>query len=137
MNAPTESSKAPAGPKELKELTMALRALHKALVKVQRQDYEKEWGAVDAAQLLQLLTRHPQFEWLHELSEFMVAVDELIDEGAVPHSTVRSMYAQARSLVSAQDDTTSNFANRYLALLQSDPALVMEHAALRRVLDRR
>lgn len=130
MNDSIDTSKA------LKELTAALRGLHKALVKVVRQEYEKEWGAVDAGQLLQLLTRHPQFDWLHELSEFMVVVDELVDEGAVPEPTVRSMYAQARSLVSMKEDATSNFASRYLSILHSDPALVIEHAALRRVLDR-
>jgi len=122
--------------KALTDLTTALRALHQALVKVVQKDYEKEWGQVDAGQLLQLLTRHPQFEWLHGLSEFMVDVDELADEETPDESSVRSIYAQARQLIGSGDDKPSGFTQRYLEVLQKDPSLVMEHATVRRVLDR-
>jgi hypothetical protein len=120
----------------LVDLTRALRGLHQALVKVVQKDYEREWGQVDASQLLQLLTRHPQFEWLHGLSEFMVDVDALSDAEVIDEPSVLAIYAQARRLISSGDDSPLEFTRRYLEVLQSDPALVMEHAAVRRVLDR-
>lgn len=43
--------------KALLNLTRSLRRVHQALVQTARRGYEREWGAVDAGQLLQLLTR--------------------------------------------------------------------------------
>lgn len=120
----------------LVDLTRALRGLHQALVKVVQKDYEREWGQVDASQLLQLLTRHPQFGWLHGLSEFMVDVDALSDAEVIDEPSVLAIYAQARRLISPGDDSPLEFTTRYLEVLQTDPALVMEHAAVRRTLDR-
>jgi len=121
----------------LTKLTRALRALHHALVKIERHAYEKEWGTVDPGELLQLLTRHPQFEWLHVLSEFMVDVDELLDEDELREDDVRRILAQARSMISPEPAEATPFSQRYVAALQEDPSLVMAHAAVRQVLDAR
>ncbi|MFC7517357.1 hypothetical protein ACFQUU_20315 [Herbaspirillum sp. GCM10030257] len=121
--------------KALVDLTQALRSLHQALVKVVQKDYEREWGQVDASQLLQLLTRHPQFEWLHGLSEFMVDVDALSDAETIDEPSVVAIYAQARRLISSDDDNPLEFTRRYLDVLQNDPALIIEHATVRRILN--
>lgn len=115
-------------------LNHALRALHLALVKKERLSYEKEWGQVDAGQLLQLLTRHPQFAWLHTLSEFMVGIDEILDEGEVSEECRRQVFAQAGELISPSAEEALPFTQRYLALLQEDPHLVMNHAAVKQAL---
>lgn len=117
------------------ELTKALRDLHRSLVEVVRHEYEKEWGPVpDGGQLLQLLTKHPDFDWLHQLSEFIVVVDELLDQETVPEQEMRSIFAQAKALIAPPDSEATEFSRRYLALLQQDPALVMAHASVRKLL---
>jgi hypothetical protein len=119
----------------LSELTKALREVHRCLVEVARNEYERESGPVnDAGQLLQLLTKHPQFDWLHQLSEFIVDVDELLDHEMVPEAEMRSILTQAKLLMAPSASDTSEFSQRYLALLQRDPALVMAHANVRRLL---
>lgn len=119
----------------LHRLTRALRDLHRSLVEVERNNYEREWGPVgDGGQLLQLLTRHPQFDWLHQLSEFIVDIDELADQQIVTDSDVCAIARQANALLTVSEDDSSDFSRRYVALLQDHPALVMAHANVRRVL---
>lgn len=129
---PTMSGDAKAA---LKELAQALRDLHRSLVEATRREYEKEWGPVnDAGQLLQLLTRHPKFGWLHQLSEFIVDVDELLDQETVLEPEMRMIFTQAKALITPSVSDITEFSQRYVDLLQQDPALVMAHANVRRVL---
>ena len=64
----------------LKKLSEALRPLHLALTKETQVTYERQHGPVQGpGELLQLLIRHPDFAWLHPLSELMAVADELLD----------------------------------------------------------
>ena len=121
--------------KALSDLTHSLRGLHQALVQVVRREYEKQWGTVDPGQLLQLLTRHPDFEWLHVLSEMMVDIDEMLDRGQLAYEEVRTAYETIEKMLVPGEGVASDFASRYLAALQNDPALVIAHMDVRRVLD--
>lgn len=119
----------------LNGLTKALRDLHRSLVDVERNNYEREWGPVgDGGQLLQLLTKHPQFDWLHQLSEFIVAIDELTDQEVVTEADVQGIVKQANAMLAPAEADATDFSRRYVALLQEHPALVMAHANVRRVL---
>ncbi|MBZ2209657.1 hypothetical protein [Massilia soli] len=119
----------------LNGLTRALRDLHRSLVDIERGNYEREWGPVgDGGQLLQLLTKHPQFDWLHQLSELIVAIDELTDQDLVTEAEVRATVRQANAMLAPSEADASDFSRRYIALLQDHPALVMAHAYVRRVL---
>jgi len=123
--------------KTLNDLNRSLRELHKALVKLERHEYEKEWGQVDPGQLLQLLTRHPQFDWLHQLSEFMVDIDEILDNETISEADMRSIFAQAKSMLSQSVTEPSDFSTHYFEAMHGDPAIVMAHANVRRVLESR
>ncbi|MFD2274333.1 hypothetical protein ACFS07_33725 [Undibacterium arcticum] len=112
--------------KALDDLNRALRELHQALVKVARHEYEKKngGGQVDPGQLLQLLTRHPQFDWLHQLSEFMVDIDEILDNEMVSKADMRTIFAQAKSMLSQSVTEPSDFfprttSRRCTAILRS------------------
>lgn len=120
--------------KALHDLAHSLRGLHQALVQVVRHEYEKEWGAVDPGQLLQLLTRHPGFDWLHTLSEMMVDIDEMLDLDQLKSEEVRAVFEGVEQLLAPGESTASEFSSRYLAALQSDPAVVIAHVGVRRAL---
>jgi hypothetical protein len=120
--------------KALIELTGALRDLHRALVQVQRHKYEKEWESVDPGTLLQLLTRHPEFDWLHVLSEFMAGVDTMVDDREVTLEDVRAIYKQASDMLTPGAENPTAFSDHYLAALQDNPSAVIALAAVRRVL---
>jgi len=116
-------------------LSKALRDVHRALVNTAKKEYEREWGPVsEGGQLLQLLTRHPQFDWLHHLSELMVIIDELMDEETVSEADRCAVFAQTKSLIAPSETDSSDFSRRYITLLQHDPILVMAHAHVQRIL---
>ena len=118
----------------LSDLTRALRHLHQALVQVARREYEMQWGAVAPGQLLQLLTRHPDFDWLHVLSETMVDIDEMLDQDQLATEDVRAAYAAVEKMLTPGESAASGFPARYLAALQNDPALAIAHMGVRRIL---
>lgn len=121
--------------KALGDLTHALRALHQALVQVVRREYERQWGSVAPGQLLQLLTRHRDFDWLHDLSEMMVEIDEMLDHDPLTSEDVRAVYEAVEKMLAPGESVTSGFSARYLAALQNDPALIIAHTGVRRILD--
>src|SRR6267154_1549694 len=100
----------------LKKLTEALRPLHLALTKETQVAYERRHGPVQGpGELLQLLIRHPDFAWLHPLSELMAVADELLD----PRREVP---------VAPEEAAVSP---RYRDVLQQSPTAVMAHSAVR------
>src|SRR6267143_2052309 len=56
----------------------ALLRLHKALLEMERRDYEREHGVVNVGELFRLVVDDPQFSWLHNISEFVVRIDEAL-----------------------------------------------------------
>src|SRR6266436_256592 len=62
--------------KTLIELRLALLRVHKTLLEMERREYQKENGFVNAGELFRLVVDHPQFAWLHNISEFVVRIDE-------------------------------------------------------------
>src|SRR5271165_7614727 len=69
--------------RKLVALREALLRLHKTLLEMERREYEKAHGSVSAGELFRLVVDDPQFSWLHNLSEFVVRIDEALasDEG--------------------------------------------------------
>jgi len=127
--------------RRLDALTHALRPLHKALVDIVRHDYEKRQGRPVAGpvQLFQLLTQDPFFLWLHPMSALMAEIDELYDQKEpIELDAVTAVRTTLESLVGnrGQDPSPDSFVSRYLEILQNDPDVVMEHARLRKALDR-
>src|ERR1700682_4369394 len=68
---------------KLTELRTALLRLHKTLLDMERRGYEREHGHVSTGELFRLVLDHQQFGWLHNISEFVVRLDETL-AGEVP-----------------------------------------------------
>src|SRR5208282_5621295 len=68
---------------KLVALRQALLRLHKSLLEMERRSYQKQHGAVSAGELFRLVVDDPQFSWLHNISEFVVRIDEALssDQG--------------------------------------------------------
>jgi hypothetical protein len=115
----------------------ALRALHKTLIASVQLGYEKLYGRVEnPAALLQLLLNDPLFSWLRPLSALITQVDESLDEpAAIDDAQLSELRSTIERWTSDQNDG-AEFATNYLALLQSDPDLVLAHAALHKQLAR-
>ncbi|MGC0777555.1 MAG: hypothetical protein WCD68_10135, partial [Candidatus Acidiferrum sp.] len=67
---------------KLVALREALLRLHKTLLEMERREYQKVHGSVSAGELFRLVVDDPQFAWLHNISEFVVRIDEALAANA-------------------------------------------------------
>lgn len=118
---------------KLVALRQALLRLHKTLLDMERRDYEKAHGVVTTGELFRLVVDDGQFAWLHNISEFVVRIDESLsnDEGVTEEGAHVSI-SLARKLF-APTETGDGFQKQYFDAIQRDPAVVMEHAELVRI----
>jgi hypothetical protein len=118
---------------KLVALREALLRLHKSLLEMERRAYEKEHGKVSAGELFRLVIDDAQFSWLHNISEFVVRIDENLssDEG-VTETDARVAMSLARKIF-APSATGDGFQKKYFDAIQKEPAVVMEHAQLARM----
>ncbi len=118
---------------KLVALREALLHIHKSLLDMERRAYEKDHGSVTAGELFRLVVDDPQFSWLHNVSEFVVRIDEALasDEG-VTDTDSHVAISLARKIF-APSETGDGFQKKYFDAIQKDPAVVMEHAELARL----
>lgn len=124
----------------LRELRIRLLDLHKVLLEDARVAYELDRAQVGTnASLLQLVIHDPWFAWLHSLSGLVVRIDETLD----PKITTPVAAADGVALLEEVDrlltasEAGNEFARRYFEALQRQPAVVLAHAAVKRVLKAR
>ncbi|HEU0139184.1 MAG TPA: hypothetical protein VFQ79_05720 [Bryobacteraceae bacterium] len=117
-------------------LRNGLLALHKSLLDSERDSYEKDIGRITSSgQLLNLVLHDPWFAWLRELSELIVLIDEgLAAEQPPVMSDAERFLSQARSLV-APDENGSGFRKNYFDAMQRDPAIVLAHRDMTKLLE--
>jgi hypothetical protein len=131
------STNPPPGPEQqrLTELRNGLLGLHKTLLDSERAAYERDIARISSSgELLKLVLYDPWFAWLHELSEFVVLIDETLDAKEPPQGIdAERLIAQAWELM-APNENGRGFAKRYFEALQRDPDVVLAHARMRKVL---
>jgi hypothetical protein len=118
---------------KLTELRTALLRLHKTLLDMERREYERKHGHVSTGELFRLVLDHQQFGWLHNISEFVVRLDEtLAGEAPITGEDTRSAIGMARKMF-VPSESGDAFQKKYFDAIQRDPAVVMEHAELARL----
>ena len=138
MNRPDPYSADTGGPhnparEKLVKLRLALLRLHKTLLEMERRDYERANGHVSTGELFRLVIDHPQFAWLHNISEFVVRLDEALSaEIPVTGEDAHSAIMLARKMFAPSEEGDA-FQKRYFDAIQRDPTVVMEHAELARL----
>jgi catechol 2,3-dioxygenase len=141
-----EASAAPAGEPQapllsgptrtrLQDMRQRLLNLHKVLLEDAKTAYELDRGRVGSnASLLQLVINDPWFAWLHQLSELVVRIDEWLqgDTPATEADGLTLLEHVARLL--SPEHGPHEFARRYYEALQRQPAVIVAHAEVRRIL---
>jgi hypothetical protein len=126
----------------LTDLRNGLLSLHKTLLDSERASYERDIARIGSSgELLKLVLYDPWFAWLHELSEFVVLIDETVDaiDGKLgpsepaPIIDAERLIAQSWELL-APNETGTGFAKRYFEALQRDPDVVLAHGKMRKIL---
>ncbi len=114
-------------------LRLALLRVHKTLLDMERREYERANGTVSVGELFRLVIDHQQFGWLHNISEFVVRLDEtLAGENPVTPEDVRTAISLARKMF-APSESGDAFQKKYYDAIQMDPAVVIDHAELARL----
>jgi catechol 2,3-dioxygenase len=119
----------------LRELRAKLLQLHKVLLDDARAAYEMDRGRVPSnASLLQLVINDPWFAWLHSLSELVVRIDETIEvDSPATDADAAALINEVEKLLTASENG-EGFHRRYFDALQRQPAVVLAHADVRRVI---
>ncbi len=138
MAEPTGSGQSGADPvngQRVRELRQSLLTLHKVLLEGEQRAYERGHGRIaSSGELLQIVMHDPRFAWLHSLSELVVRIDEMLEaEDPISAADVKALLDETRDLVTPSE-TGSGRAKRYHIALQRDPAVVVAHGALVKVL---
>ena len=113
----------------LNDLRNGLLRLHKLLLDSERAAYERDVERITTTgQFLNLVLNDPWFNWLRDLSQFIVLVDETVDSKEAPATPedASRLIARARELVSPSEEGTG-FARRYFEAMQRDPGVVLAH----------
>jgi hypothetical protein len=117
----------------LGDLRIRLLRLHKTLLEMERQDFEKIFGRVTTGELLQLVINHAQFGWLRMISALVVEIDELLDsEEPATMRDFADLVSQTRLLFTSPE--SEEFQTKYQAALQREPSVVMAHAEVMQLL---
>jgi hypothetical protein len=118
---------------KLTALRHALLHIHKTLLNMERRDYERDHGAVNTGELFRLVIDDAQFAWLHNISEFVVRIDEtLAGKEPVTVEYMRESFVLARKMFTPTESGDA-FQKKYYDAIQRDPVVVMDHAELARL----
>jgi catechol 2,3-dioxygenase len=136
-SAPASNPSAPAIGAEMRtkltELRTALLTLHKTLLDDAKVAYEMDRGKIaSTGALLQLVINDPWFAWLHQISELIVRIDEMIapdTKGTAPDA--RTVLDQIDRLL-IPSETGEPFARRYFEAIQRQPAVILAHGAVKK-----
>lgn len=118
---------------KLVALREALLRIHKSLLEMERRAWEKEHGKVTAGELFRLVVDDPQFSWLHNISEFVVRIDEALASDEDVTATDSHVAISLARKIFTPSESGDGFQKKYFDAIQKDPAVVMEHAQLARL----
>jgi hypothetical protein len=121
---------------DLRALRVPLLAVHKEVLATERRNLERIHGALTSAQFLQIVSDRLRYGWLQPFSELILALEDTLeaaDDDEAEIATPAELLDRARDLLLPPKEATP-FGRRYLSLMQSEPALVMAHAAVAKLL---
>lgn len=113
----------------LREMSRRLLKLHKALLDLQRREYESDHlPPSSGGELLRLVLDDPHFAWLRTLSALIVEIDDFVltDELATEEDGLAKM-ARVEALLHTVGGEPVIFNTRYREALQVSPDVVVAH----------
>lgn len=112
----------------------ALIQLHKAILELERNVFEREHGRVAPGELLQLLMYDLRFGWFRPVSELVVQLDELLDSDEPrTEKEAQDLLREIRSLLRPAEGG-EEFGTRYHDALQQDPGIILAHGEITKLL---
>jgi hypothetical protein len=112
----------------VERLRHVLLELHRALIDVQRIEYERARGRIETrGEFLGLVLNHPEFEWIRALSALIAQLDEWAEDTAAESEPgLEGIVEGLRSLI-RRDGANAAFTARYWKMVEDDPAVTVAH----------
>jgi hypothetical protein len=113
----------------LRAVRTALIRLHKVLLGFQREMWEREGGRItNSYEFLNVVMHDRSFAWLHQLSELIVQIDEMLDSREeVKESNAVGLIEQTKFLL-VPAEFGDDFQTKYFIALQESPDVVLAHS---------
>lgn len=112
----------------------ALKPLHKELITAVKVEYERAHGPVGGTiALFNLVTQHPFFAWLREMSAYMAELDERLED--VRPVEVEEL-RRHRGRLEGMLEPEGSFGARYFPLMQAAPEVAIFHVAFKQAIAR-
>ncbi len=103
----------------LKESRLELLRLHKLLVDIERNEYEKNNGQISSGQFLNLLLNEDHLQWLRKFSTLIVDIDEMLDlDDGFSVEMIEKHLTAIKEIVELKTPDEL-FNNKYLSFLQA------------------
>lgn len=118
--------------KYLKDARLELLKLHKLLVDLERQTYERRNGQITSGQFLQLLVGNENFSWLRKFSSLIVEIDEMLDlNDGFSEEMIGKQISQIRNLLlfESRDD---EFGAKYRNYVENNLEVREKHNELKK-----
>ncbi len=118
----------------LKEARLQLLKLHKLLVDIERENYEKGNGQITSGQFLNLLLNEKNCAWLRKFSTLIVEIDEMLDlSDGYTESMIEKQFSQMRNLLDLKN-ADQDFKTKYQRVLQNNSEVTGKHGELKNLL---
>jgi hypothetical protein len=115
----------------LKEARLHLLKLHKVLIDIEREDFEKLNGQITSGQFLNLLLNDQNFNWLRKFSTLIVEIDEMLDlDDGFNESMIDKHLSKMRDLLHLRTGD-EDFNEKYKKLLQINSEVAVKHSELK------
>ncbi|MGI8639563.1 MAG: hypothetical protein ACR2MG_06375 [Pyrinomonadaceae bacterium] len=118
----------------LKKARLELLKLHKLLVDIERENYEKDNGKITGGQFLHLLVNDANFSWLRKFSTLIVEIDEMLDlDDGYTENMIEKQFSQMRNLLGLEI-ADEDFKTKYRNVLQNNSEVAGKHSELKNLL---
>lgn len=108
-------------------LRHTLLELHKAMLGVQRIEYERANGRIETSgEFLGLVLNHPEFEWIRALSALIAQLDEWADDDESVPAGFDGIVEALRNLI-RRDGSNAAFAAKYWKMVNDEPDVTVAH----------
>ena len=115
----------------IKQARLALLKLHKLLVDIERENYEKVNGQITSGQFLNLLVNDSNFSWLRKFSTLIVEIDEMLDlDDGYTENMIDRQFIQMRALLN-MESAGEDFLIKYQRILQTNSEAAGKHGELK------
>jgi len=117
----------------MQNLIKLLLDLHKSLLDLEKEAYEKKNGSIsNNNEYFSLVINHEDFKWLRSLSEIIAIIDEEIEQKNDNRNGLKEQLENLNRLITAHGE--AEFSLRYRAALEKSEVIFVKNEQLKTII---